>query len=141
MNYSEAGKKLTEQFEGLRLGAYQDQGGVWTCGYGHTAGVGPETTCTPEQADEWLDDDIAWAVDFVNRVVCVELTQGQFDALVDFTFNLGAGAFKGSTLLAYVNNHEFTAAAAEFGKWVYVAGKQSAGLVRRRQAEKELFTS
>src|ERR1035437_3806931 len=91
MNYSKVGlEQLTEPFEGCKLTAYQDSKGVWTIGYGHTSGVTPGDTCSQEKAESWLLSDVAWAEAAVNRYVTVSLTQGEFDALTDFTFNLGA---------------------------------------------------
>ena len=140
MEYSKTGLRLTESFEGDRLTAYQDQVGVWTIGFGHTAGVSEGMTCTQEQAEAWLQEDLAWAVSVVNRHVTVQVTQGEFDALVDFTFNLGAGRFNHSHLLQLVNAGDLTGAADEFEKWAYAGGHVVAGLLRRRQAEKDLFT-
>jgi len=140
MEYSQAGLRLTESFEGDRLTAYQDQVGVWTIGYGHTAGVCEGMTCTQEQAEAWLQQDIAWAVSVVNKYITVPVTQGEFDAMVDFTFNLGAGRFAHSRLLQLVNAGDLTGAANEFEKWDYAGGHVVAGLLRRRQAEKDLFT-
>ncbi len=141
MNYSKTGLELTEQFEGCRLTAYQDQVGRWTCGYGHTAGVQAGDTCTQEQAEAWLAEDISWAVQTVNLYVKIALTQGEFDALVDFVFNLGSGSFEHSTLLQLVNQRNFEAAAAEFDKWDHAGGQVVAGLLRRRQAEEAEFRS
>jgi len=139
VNYSKSGLQLTEQFEGVRLTAYQDQVGVWTIGYGHTAGVQPGDTCTQEQAEAWLQSDVSWAVQTVNLYVTIALTQGEFDALVDFVFNLGSGSFEHSTLLTLVNQRNFGAAADQFERWDHAGGKVVAGLLRRRQAEEEEF--
>lgn len=139
MNYSKDGLALTERFEGCRYNAYQDVVGVWTIGYGHTDGVYAGQTCTAEEAEEWLLEDVASAVDAVNRLVTVELTQDEFDSLVDFTFNLGTGAFTHSTLLAYLNDGDFEAAADQFDLWDKAGGRVVAGLLRRRQAEAALF--
>lgn len=138
--YGGKGLALTEQFEGCRLTAYQDQVGVWTIGYGHT---GPEVcagmTITLEQAEALLAKDVSTAAAFVNRVVQVELTQEEFDALVDFVFNLGAGTFARSTLLRLLNTGDFASAAAQFAVWDRAGGAVVAGLLRRRQAETALF--
>lgn len=139
MEYSKKGLALTEQFEGCSLVAYQDIVGVWTIGYGHTRSVKAGDVCTREQAEAWLQQDIADAVQFVNDHVTVPLTQGQFDALVDFVFNLGDGAFQSSTLLKLINAGDMEAATNEFEKWSHAGGKVVAGLLRRRQAEKEEF--
>ncbi len=137
--YSRDGLHLTEQFEGCKLVAYQDSKGVLTIGYGHTRGVMPGLTCTQQQAEEWLAEDIAWAVSEVNKLVHVTLTQEEFDALVDFTFNCGCGNFDHSTLLALVNKDDMQEAANEFEKWDRAGGNVVAGLLRRREAEQAEF--
>ena len=138
--YSQNGLALTQQFEGLRLSAYQDQVGVWTIGYGHTGkDVHPELTITQEQANDLLMQDVASAVAAVNRLVTVAFNQSGFDALVDFAFNLGNNALAGSTLLRKLNANDFAGACAEFPKWCKAGGKTVAGLLRRRHAEQQLF--
>jgi len=137
--YSGAGLKLTENFEGLKLVAYQDQRGIWTIGYGHTAGVYKGMICTEEQAAVWLQQDILWASSVVNRLVTVELTQSEFDALTDFTFNLGSGNFQESTLLKYLNAGNYTGAAEQFPVWDLCAGQVDPGLKNRRLGEQQLF--
>lgn len=139
MKYSDVGLKMTEHFEGCRLEAYLDSVGVPTIGYGHTRGVKLGDICTPEQAEAWLRDDIECAEHAVNALVKVELQQYQFDALVDFVFNLGAGAFAHSTLLKLINAGGFKAAELEFRKWSRAGGKVLKGLYNRRIAEEDLF--
>ena len=139
MAYSKAGIQLTERFEGCRLAAYPDTGGVWTIGYGHTHGVHPGMTCTLEQAEAWLREDIQAAADAVNRLVKISLKQTEFDALVDFVFNLGAGAFARSTMLKDINAGNFAAAALQFPLWDRDAGRVLAGLLHRRLAEEAEF--
>lgn len=139
MNYSDQGFALTQKFEGCELTAYQDSVGVWTIGYGHTAGVTPGMVCAQDQANEWLQQDVQWAVNAVNQYVTAPLTQGEFDALVDFTFNLGVGNLVHSTLLRLLNGLDYTGAAAEFPKWNMAGGHVLAGLTARRLAEQELF--
>jgi lysozyme len=141
MKYSAQGLALTEKFEGVRLTAYQDQVGVWTIGYGHTRGVKPGDTCTEEQAQAWLREDIALCEQDVNTHVKVPLTQGEFDALVDFSFNLGCASLNGSTLLRLLNATDYHGAAAEFEKWDHAGGKVVAQLLQRREAEEQLFQS
>jgi lysozyme len=116
MQYSKSGVQLTEKFEGCKLAAYQDQVGVWTIGYGHTRYVHPTDTCTQQQAEAW-----------------------EFDALVDFAFNLGCASLNGSTLLKKLNAGDFQGAAQEFEKWSHAGGQVVAGLLRRRQAEEAEF--
>lgn len=139
MIYSDDGLKFTEGFEGCELNAYLDQAGVPTIGYGHILGVRMGDKCTKEQADKWLRDDIKDAETAVNRLVKVPLTQNQFDALVDFTFNLGAGNLAKSTLLRLLNKQDYKRASEQFAVWNRAGGFVRAGLTRRRSAEKELF--
>ena len=142
MSYSEAGLQLTESFEGLELKAYRDVVGGLTIGYGHTGSdVVPGLTITQEQAEALLDADVQSAVDTVNHVVTVDVTQGQFDAMVDFTFNLGSRAFSGSTLAKDVNAGNFAGAAGQFLLWDHAGGVAVPGLLRRRQAEVAMFNS
>jgi lysozyme len=141
MEDSPDGLKLTESFEGCRLAAYLDSVGVPTIGYGHTHGVAMGMTCTQEQAEQWLQQDVQVAVQAVNNLVTVPLTQQQFDALVDFTFNLGTGALQHSTLLRLLNSGNYQGAAGEFEKWDKAGGKVLPGLLRRRQAERDMFNT
>jgi lysozyme len=139
MIYSKTGLALTEAFEGVRLVAYQDSGGVWTIGYGHTHGVYPGMACLPQQAFVWLQSDMMDAQDAVNQLVTVALTQPEFDSLTDFVFNIGATAFARSTLLRLLNAGDYANAANEFERWDLCKGQVVAGLMRRRQAEKAEF--
>ena len=140
--YSDAGIALTKGFEGLRLTAYRDCGGVLTIGYGHT---GPDViegmTIDEAQAETLLRADVQVAVECVNRAVTAAITQNQFDALVDFCFNVGCGALMNSTLLRKVNAADFAGAAAQFALWVHAGGEVVAGLVRRRELEAQMFLS
>jgi GH24 family phage-related lysozyme (muramidase) len=86
-----------------------------------------------------LQSDIRIVTSYVNRLVTVEINQNQFDALVDFTFNLGSGALAGSTLLKKLNAGDYEGAANEFKRWNHVNGKPSKGLTRRRAAEEKMF--
>jgi lysozyme len=138
--YSAAGLALTKQFEGLELKAYQDQVGVWTIGYGHTGvDVKEGLTITEEQASILLAADVAWAVTCVNKSVKAKINQNQFDAMVDFVFNLGCASLVQSTLLKMVNAGDFEGAAKQFLRWNKAGGKVVRGLTKRRQAEAELF--
>jgi lysozyme len=140
LTYSGNGLALTEQFEGCRLTAYQDQVGVWTIGYGHTGpDVTPQLTITQDQAQDLLAQDVCSAAACVNNVVTIQLSQEEFDALVDFVFNLGAGAFTGSTMLRDLNAGDITAAATQFDLWDHAGGAVVAGLLRRREAETAMF--
>lgn len=148
MNIGERGLALIKEFEGCSLRAYQDGGGVWTIGWGHT---GPEVcdglVWTQEQADAALFADVQEAVEGVNRLVTVPLTQNEFDALVSFAFNAGtdidadtkAEGLGDSTLLRKLNESDYDGACAEFKKWNKDNGKIVNGLTRRRAAEARLF--
>ena len=141
-SYSDSGLALTKSFEGLHLEAYRDCAGIWTIGYGHTGpGVFAGESLNEIQADELLRDDLADAVACVNRAVQTVISQGQFDALVDFCFNAGRGNFAQSTLLRKVNGRDFGGAAAQFALWVHAGGEVVNGLVRRRKAEAEVFAA
>lgn len=137
--YSKPGLELTEMFEGCKLVAYPDQGGVWTIGYGHTRAVKQGMTCTQAQAEQWLLFDVADAVAAVNRLVTAPTTQHEFDAMVDFCFNVGQGNFGSSTLLRKVNAGDTAGADAEFAHWNLVAGKVNPGVARRRTSEAAEF--
>ncbi len=148
MNLSDKGRAFIQSFESCRLTAYRDGGGVWTVGWGHTGPeVRPGFTLTQDQADAIFDDDIARFEAGVNELVTVPLTQGQFDALVSFAFNVGldidedtkAEGLGDSTLLRLLNQGDYTGAMNEFQKWDHDNGKKVAGLTMRRKAEHDLF--
>lgn len=141
MKASENALTLIKQFEGLKTVAYLCPAGVWTIGYGHTQDVTQGQTCTCEQADAWLRNDVQEAVRAVTNAAIVPLRQGQLDALVSFVFNFGATEFNASTLLTKLNAGDYAGAAGEFGRWINANGVPSNGLKRRRQAEKALFLS
>ncbi len=139
-DYSPQGYALTRAFEGLSLAAYRDAVGVWTIGYGHTGpGVHSGMTLTEAQADLLLESDIAAAVVGVNRAVTGQIQQHHFDALVDFSFNLGCACLLHSTLLRLVNAGDLAAAQGQFLLWDHAGGVVVPGLLRRRQAEMNLF--
>ena len=148
MTHSQNAVSLACQFEGLRLAAYRDGNGIWTIGYGHTAGVKEGDTCTTLQANQWLSEDMGVADAALTRLVHVELNQNQWDALCDFVFNIGQGNFAGSSCLAMLNQGDGAGAIRsicylgddeKYHGWIIVAGEASSGLVRRRQAEQALF--
>ena len=141
MQYSKSGEDLTEQFESCRLVAYADSKGVPTIGYGHTACVSLGDICTQEQANSWLLEDIQTAVDAVNRLVKITLDQNEFNALVDFVYNVGQGNFANSTLLRDLNAGDVDLAANQFQAWDKSGGNVIAGLLRRRIAEYNEFKS
>ena len=144
MSYSLKGQELTEQFEASghpNLTAYWDSlGKVWTIGYGHTGSeVHEGLTWTKEQCESALQSDIHWASNACNSLVHISLTQGEFDAITDFIYNVGVGNFAHSTMLKLLNAHCLAEAANEFEKWDRAKGVVIAGLLRRRWAEKEEF--
>lgn len=140
MRISENGKIFIKNFEGLRLKAYKCPAGVWTIGYGHTGSdVKENMIITKEQAENLFNLDILVHSNNVSKLVRVNLTQNQFDALVSFEYNVGYGNFLKSTLLKKLNAKDYTGASQEFEKWVYSNKKRIDGLVKRRQKEKELF--
>ena len=140
MHMSQGGlDNLLKKFEGCKLKAYRCPANVCTIGYGHTSAAGaPEVTegltITQARAEEVLKIDILKYERAVDELVKVELTQNQFDVLVDFAYNAGVGALKSSTLLKKVNAGKFDDVPAELMKWTKGGGKVLPGLVRRRQA-------
>lgn len=147
MKTSDRGIALLKEHEGLRLEAYPDAGYGWaraTIGYGHTSQAGPPAVTkgmkiTAAGAEEILRSDLAAFETAVLSAVHVPLNQNQFDALVSFTFNLGPGHLRSSTLLKRLNFGDYAGAADEFLKWNKSNGKVLTGLVRRREAERTLF--
>lgn len=130
-------QKLKE-FEGLSLVAYKPTKAErwWTIGYGHSAGdVRQGMRITEKKAEELLRRDLYFVEKFINGIPKVR-TQGQFDALVSFTYNVGVGKLKSSTLLKKIMHDATTAEIQrEFMKWVYSGGKKLDGLVKRRRWE------
>jgi lysozyme len=137
-NVNAEGLKLIKQWEGLRLKAYKDGGGVWTIGYGHTSAAGnpkvnPSMSITEAEAEKILRDDLDKFEADVVRLVKVPLTDNQFSALVSFHFN--TGALDKSTLLKKLNKGDYNSVPSELMKWVNDNGKKVQGLVNRRAAE------
>ncbi len=130
---------IEKSFEGCRLIAYQDSVGVWTIGYGHTAGVHAGMVITQEQAEAFLLADLKISVTAVESLVHTPLTVEEESALVDLVFNIGSGNFSHSTLLKLLNAGDYSSAALEFDKWDRAGGNVLAGLLRRRQAETDMF--
>ena len=140
MKTSQKGIDLIKRFEGFSPTAYLCPAGVWTIGYGHTAGVREGDSVDEDTAEDFLREDLADAEGAVEKHVKVPLKQWQFDALVSFTFNLGAGNLYNSTLLKKVNrNPDDPAIRQEFGKWVHAGGRVLPGLVERRKAEADMY--
>lgn len=133
--------EFTKKWEGCKLDAYMDSGRVPTIGVGHTKGVNMGDKITMKQAMDFLAEDIKEAEIAVNTLVTVPLTQNQFDALVDFTFNIGVYALTNSTLLKMLNQGDYLDAANQFRRWNKVGGIGVDGLTNRRNAERDLFMS
>lgn len=142
MQISQACIDLVKDFEKCRLVAFKPTPtDPWTLGWGHTVGVYEGQNCSQAQADQWLADDLQHASQGVANLVTVPITQGEFDALTSFAYNLGIGALHGSTLLRLLNAGNPTGAALEFPRWDHAGGVELEGLERRRLAEQALFRS
>lgn len=128
-----------KSFEGERLKAYQCSAGVWTVGVGHTEGVKPGDEITTEESNALFLADLYYFKRRVAPLVEVDVTEGQFVALMSFVFNVGVNAFMTSTLRKRLNEGNLTQASFEFLKWKFVGGEIVKGLLKRRQAERELF--
>jgi lysozyme len=141
MQLSAAGLELLKRSEGFRSQTYNDVNGFQTIGYGHRLldhesfpdGIGEP------QAAAMLAADVRSAEQAVAHLVKVRLTQGQFDALVDFCFNLGAGRLASSTLLKVLNSGRYADAAEQLLRWDIAGSQENAGLKARREAEFELW--
>lgn len=140
MSLSANGRALLKAHEQLRLKAYPDGGGVATIGWGHTSGVKLGQTITVAQAEKFLEEDLQTVYAGLGAIT-VPLNQNQFDALVDFVFNVGAYRFHHSTMLSKLNAGDFAGASKEFARWVYDNGQIVNGLVVRRKDEMDLFLS
>ncbi|HEO1670836.1 TPA: lysozyme [Klebsiella aerogenes] len=145
MQISNNGITKLKREEGERLKAYPDSRGIPTIGVGHTGNVDgkPVTlgmTITADKSSELLRDDLRWVEDAISSMVCVPLTQNQYDALCSLIFNIGKSAFAGSTVLRQLNLKNYQAAAEAFLMWKK-AGKDTEILLPRRQRERALFLS
>ena len=157
MKTSQSGIDLIKKFEGFSAKPYVCPAGKMTIGYGHVILPGEFLeSVTQETAEALLHNDIEEREVIIKQAVTVDLSQGQFDALVSFVFNVGQGK-KGiksgfvelrdgrpSTMLRLLNAGDYEGAAGQFGEWVYIKDKfgnsqKSKGLIRRRKAERELF--
>lgn len=140
---TQRGIDLIKHFEGFEPHVYLDAVGIPTIGYGHVVLEGEDFArgLSHRDAELLLQKDLRKFELAVLRLAKVKLTDGQFDALVSFAFNLGAGALQRSTLLKRLNSGMIDEAANQFPKWVYAGGRKLTGLVHRRNAERELFLS
>ncbi len=145
MQISSSGLSFIAKNEGFSEVVYEDSAGLHSIGYGHkiVPSDGSLETVTTEYALTLLHRDVAHAVSCVNECVEVDLTQNQFDALVDLTYNIGGGNFQHSTLLKLLNNNQYTEASDQFLIWnkARINGilTEVDGLTHRRQAERTLF--
>ena len=139
MKTSAEGIALIKKFEGLELDSYQCSANVWTLGYGHTQGVAEGDSCSEEEAEIILVNDLKEFETYVNALVDVELDQNQFDALVAWTFNLGPTNLRTSTLLKKLNAGDYNDVPSEIKRWNRAGGQVLDGLIRRREAAALLF--
>jgi lysozyme len=154
MQMSENGKQLLAQWEGIELKVYKDSAGLPTIGVGHlltrdelTSGkivicgqpIKYGNGLTHQHCIDLLDQDLAAFEDTLNQCVKIELRQNQFDALVAFTFNVGANAFKGSTLLKVLNQGRFSEVPEQLRRWCFAGGQKVQGLANRREKEIQLW--
>lgn len=140
MNISDAGIQLIKKHEGCEFVAYKDIVGVLTIGYGHTGNdFDADTRWQQWQCDNALQTDLGKFQNCVDKMVTIELTQNQFDALCSFAYNLGCSALANSHLMLKLNSGDTEGAAQEFLKWDHAGGKEIAGLLARREDEQALF--
>ncbi|WP_319372162.1 lysozyme [uncultured Ilyobacter sp.] len=144
MKTNAEGETLIKDFEKLRLKAYLCPAGVPTIGYGATryedgTKVKLGNTITKERAEKLFKSLVNDFEKDISKLIKVDLNSNQFSALVSFAFNVGVGNFKNSTLLRKINSGDLEGASKEFERWIYSNGKKLRGLIRRREAEKELF--
>ena len=139
MNISEEGLALIKKFEGCELKAYQDAVGVWTIGYGHIKDVKEGDEINKDEAHHLLIEEMPEYEGYINNMVEVPLEQCQFDALVCWVYNLGPTNLKESTLLRVLNEGDYGGVPEQIKRWNKAGGEVLAGLVKRRQAEANLF--
>jgi len=136
---SQEGISLIKSFEGCELTAYRCSADVPTIGYGHTAGVSDGDTCTQEEAETMLAEDLVEFEEYVKNYVEFELQQNEFDALVAWTYNLGPKNLSESTLLKELNAGNLEEVPRQMKRWNRAGGEVLDGLIRRREAESRLF--
>lgn len=140
MKVGEQGLKLIKRFEGLRLETYKCPADVWTIGYGHTKTAKPGQRITESKAEELLKEDLEWVEEAIEKNVKVDLTQGQFDALASWVYNLGETNLRNSTLLKVLNAGKYSEVPQQMVRWNKSGGKILKGLTRRRRAEADLWS-
>lgn len=137
------GIEALKESEGFRANAYPDSGGTWTIGYGTISVDGKPVmrgmTCTQQQAELWLEADLARTQTAVNQLCGTLVNQNQFDALVNFAYNEGWQAFAASTMLKKILKKDFKGAAAEFPRWDLIGLLHDKGLAARRIRERTMF--
>ena len=141
---STKGAEFIAQWEGIKLKAYKDTGGVWTIGIGtiiypNGKKVKEGDICTKEEAYSWFKDYIVGVEDLIHKSIKVPLTQNQFDALVSLIYNIGSTQFIGGSVDDKLNSHQTSAALETWKKYRLDNGKVIQGLVNRRNAEVALF--
>lgn len=151
MNISEKGIDFIKAQEKLRLTAEKNDAGVWTTGYGHTENVREGDSVTPEQAEALLTVDLRKCAEVLRQKLEVPVTQNQFDALCSILLSVGTGqrgvkaglielkSGQPSTLLMFLNQGCYAAAAEQFGSWIYAGNGVVKTLITRREREKNLF--
>lgn len=144
MKISRTGIELIKKWEGVRLKAYRCSAGILTVGYGHTSAAGaPQVkegmTITKQDAEDILGRDLVKYEAAVQKALTRSPTQNQFDACVSLCFNIGPGAFAGSTLVRRFNAGDAAGAADAFRMWNKAGGRVVQGLVNRREDERALF--
>ena len=139
MNISEEGILLIKNYEGCCLEAYQDSVGVWTIGFGHIKDVKEGDKINQDEAEHLLKEEMPEYEGYINNMVEVPLEQCQFDSLVCWVYNLGPTNLKESTLLRILNEGDYGGVPEQIKRWNKAGGEVLAGLVKRRQAEANLF--
>ena len=139
MKISQEGIKLIKNFEGCGLEAYQDSVGVWTIGYGTIKGVKEGDQINQDEAEHLLQEEMPEYEGYINKMINVPLDQNQFDALCSWVFNLGPANLQSSTLLKVLNEGKYDEVPDQILRWNKAGGEVLAGLVKRRQAEADLF--
>lgn len=140
MTINDKGLELIKKFEGCKLRAYKDIGGIPTIGYGHTGDeVFIGKIISQDEAEELLKDDLYHFEYGVQVKLKAPVTDNQFSALVSLAYNIGLGNFYKSTLIKKLNDEDYQGASDEFLRWNRVQGKVIQGLTNRRKAERDLF--
>ena len=133
--------RLIAEFEGFSSTVYRCQAGVPTIGFGHTKDVTEGQTITKEDALRLLMSELSTLQKALASVIHVDVTEGQFVAILSLVYNIGMWKFRTSTLLRELNKENFVNAGNEFARWIYVKRQPNEGLMRRRAKEREVFDS